>query len=193
MLGILAGILGGIFNRSIIKGMEYGRRLPLPMPLRIGLAGLISGIVVAWLPPFFQDNAGLRELLIAGQFTWQTTALVFVAQFCLTILAYSAGAPGGLFAPALVLGSALGYLVGIAEVALIGSESPYTFALAGMGAFFTAVVRVPITAIVIIFEMTADFNLVLPLMIASAVAYIVAESFSQGSLYEHLLVPAVSN
>lgn len=187
LLGILAGILGGIFNRSIIKGMEYGRRLPLPIPLRIGLAGLISGIVVAWLPPFFQDNAGLRELLIAGQFTWQTTALVFIAQFCLTILVYSAGAPGGLFAPALVLGSALGYLVGVAEVALIGSESPYTFALAGMGAFFTAVVRVPITAIVIIFEMTADFNLVLPLMIASAVAYIVAESVSQGSLYEHLL------
>lgn len=187
ILGILAGILGGIFNRSIIKGMKFGRSLPLSMPLRVGLAGLISGIVVAWLPPFFQDNAGLRELLIAGQFTWQTTALVFVAQFCLTILAYSSGAPGGLFAPALVLGSALGYLVGVAEVALISSESPYTFALAGMGAFFTAVVRVPVTAIVIIFEMTADFNLVLPLMISCAVAYIVAESVSQGSLYEHLL------
>ncbi|MDJ0591556.1 MAG: chloride channel protein [Pleurocapsa sp. MO_226.B13] len=187
LLGILAGILGGIFNRSIVRGMKFGRRLPLPRPLRIGLAGLISGIIVAWLPPFFQDNAGLRELLIAGQFTWQTTALIFVAQFCLTILAYSAGAPGGLFAPALVLGSALGYLVGVAEVAVVSTESPYTFALAGMGAFFTAVVRVPITAIVIIFEMTADFNLVLPLMISSAVAYIVAESVSQGSLYEHLL------
>ena len=187
LLGILAGVLGGIFNRAIIQGMKFGRRLPLPMPLRIGLAGLISGTVVAWLPPFFQDNAGLRELLIAGQFTWQTTALVFMAQFCLTIIAYSAGAPGGVFAPALVLGSALGYLVGVAEVALISSESPYTFALAGMGAFFTAVVRVPVTAIVIIFEMTADFNLVLPLMIACAVAYIVAESVSPGSLYEHLL------
>ena len=187
ILGIAAGILGGIFNRSIIRGMKFSRSLPIPMPIRIGFAGLISGMVVAWLPPFFQDNAGLRELLIAGQFTWQTTALVFVAQFCLTILAYSAGTPGGLFAPALVLGSALGYLVGIVEVALIGSESPYTFALAGMGAFFTAVVRVPITAIVIIFEMTADFNLVLPLMIASATAYIFAESVSQGSLYEHLL------
>ena len=187
LLGIAAGILGGIFNRSIIKGMKLSRSLPIPMPIRIGLAGLISGTVVAWLPPFFQDNAGLRELLIAGQFTWQTTALVFIAQFCLTILAYSAGTPGGLFAPALVLGSALGYLVGVAEVALISSESPYTFALAGMGAFFTAVVRVPITAIVIIFEMTADFNLVLPLMISAAVAYIVAESVSQGSLYEHLL------
>ena len=187
MLGILAGILGGIFNLAIIRGMKFSRSLPLAMPLRIGLAGLISGTVVAWLPTFFQDNAGLRKLLIAGQFSWQTTALVFVAQFCLTILAYAAGAPGGLFAPALVLGSALGYLVGVAEVALISSESPYTFALAGMGAFFTAVVRVPVTAIVIIFEMTADFNLVLPLMIVCAVAYIVAESVSKGSIYEHLL------
>ena len=187
VLGILAGILGGIFNRSIIRGMKFGRALPLSMPLRIGLAGLISGSIIAWLPPFFQDNAGLREMLIAGQFDWQTTALVFVAQFCLTILAYSSGAPGGLFAPALVLGAALGYLVGLTEVALISSESAYTFALAGMGAFFTAVIRVPVTAIIIVFEMTADFNLVLPLMISCAVTYIVAESVAKGSLYEHLL------
>ena len=187
LLGILAGVLGGIFNNSIIKGMKFGRKLPLAVPFRIGLAGLISGTVIAWLPSFFQDSAGLRELLIAGQFNWQTTALVFIAQFFLTILAYSSGAPGGLFSPALILGSALGYLVGLAEVALIGSESPYTFALAGMGAFFTAVVRVPVTAIVIVFEMTADFNLVLPLMITCAVSYIVAESVSQGSLYQHLL------
>ena len=187
LLGILAGILGGIFNRSIIRGMKFSRGLPLSMPLRIGLAGLISGMAISWLPSFFQDNTGLRELLIAGQLTWQTTALVFIVQFGLTILAYSSGAPGGLFAPALVLGSALGYLVGVAEVSLIGTESPYTFALAGMGAFFTAVVRVPVTAIVIVFEMTADFNLVLPLMISCAIAYIVAESFSAGSLYEHLL------
>lgn len=187
VLGILAGVLGGIFNRGIIRGMKFSRTFPFPIPIQIGLAGLISGTVIAWLPPFFQDNAGLRELLIAGQFSWQTTAIVFVAQFCLTILAYSAGAPGGLFAPALVLGSALGYLVGLTEVALISSESPYTFALTGMGAFFTSVVRVPVTAIIIVFEMTADFNLVLPLMITCAVAYIVAESVSKGSLYEHLL------
>ena len=187
VLGILAGIFGGIFNRSVIGGMKFSRGLPISMPLRIGLAGLISGTAIAWLPDFFQDNTGLREMLIAGELSWQYTALVFATQFCLTILAYSSGAPGGLFAPALVLGSALGYLVGVAEVALIGTESPYTFALAGMGAFFTAVVRVPVTAIVIVFEMTADFNLVLPLMISCAIAYLVAESVSQGSLYEHLL------
>ncbi|WP_036478848.1 chloride channel protein, partial [Myxosarcina sp. GI1] len=187
LLGFLAGILGGIFNRCIIRGMKFNRNLAIPRPLKIGLAGLISGIVVAFLPPFFMDNAGLREFLIAGELSWQLTALVFVAQFFLAIVAYSSGAPGGLFSPALVLGSALGYIVGTFEVTLLGTESPYTFALAGMGAFFTAVVRVPVTSIVIIFEMTADFNLVLPLMIVSATAYIVAESVSAGSLYEHLL------
>ena len=187
LLGILAGILGGLFNQGIIRGMKFNRNLPIPMPLRIGLAGLISGAIVAFFPPFFRDNAGLREFVITGGLSWQITTLVFVTQFFLTLLAYSSGAPGGLFAPALVLGSALGFLVGTFEVALIGSESPYTFALAGMGAFFTAVVRVPVTAIVIVFEMTADFNLVLPLMISTAIAYIVAESVARGSLYEHLL------
>ena len=187
LLGILAGVLGGLFNRSIIRGMKFSRSLPISMPLRIGLAGLMSGLIVGFLPPFFRDNAGLREFLLSGELSWQTTAIILVAQFFLTILAYSSGAPGGLFAPTLVLGSALGYLVGTLEVFLNSAGSPYTFALAGMGAFFTAVVRVPITAIVIIFEMTADFNLVLPLMIVSVVSYIVAESVSSGSLYEHLL------
>ncbi len=186
-LGIAAGILGGLFNRGIVKGTNFNRSLPISIPLRIGFAGLISGTIVSFLPDFFRDNAGLREFLIAGELSWETTAIVFVAHFCLTIIAYSSGAPGGLFAPALMLGSALGYLVGTAEIVLIGSESPYTFALAGMGAFFTAVVRVPVTAIVIVFEMTTDFNLVLPLMISCAVAYIVAESVFKGSIYQHLL------
>jgi CIC family chloride channel protein len=187
LLGIAAGFLGALFNRGIVQGMKLNRKLGISLPLRIGFAGLISGTIVSFLPEFFRDNAGLRDFLIAGELSWSTTAIVFVAHFCLTILAYSSGAPGGLFAPALVLGSALGYLVGTLEVFLIGSESPYTFALAGMGAFFTGVVRVPVTAIVIVFEMTADFNLVLPLMISCAIAFLVAESVFKGSIYQHLL------
>ena len=157
------------------------------MPWRVGLTGLISGTIIAYLPSFFYDNTGLRGFLIAGELNWQNIALAFVAHSLLTIMAYSAGAPGGLFAPALVLGLALGDLVGIVESYLYGNEYSYLFGLAGMGAFFTAVVRVPVTAIVIVFEMTADFNVVLPLMISSAIAYIVAESFFPGSLYEHIL------
>ena len=188
VLGILAGVLGAFFNRGILLSLNFNRHLTLPMPLRIGLAGLISGVIVALLPPFFQNNAGIREFLVTSETgDWQTTAEVFVAQFFLTLLAYGSGAPGGVFAPALVLGTALGYLCGNAEVAILGIGYPQTYALVGMGAFFTAVARVPVTAIVIVFEITADFRLVLPLMVCSAVAYLVGEAVFRGSLYQHLL------
>ncbi|RMF21133.1 MAG: CBS domain-containing protein, partial [Cyanobacteria bacterium J083] len=187
ILGITSGLLGGLFNRGIIFSFNLSRRLHLNLAWRIGIVGLVSGTVIAFLPPVFQNNAGLRDSLISGSTSWQIIAIAFIVHFVLTLLAYGSGAPGGVFAPALVLGAALGYLVGTAEIFLLGSGSQYTLALAGMGAFFTAVVRVPVTAIVIVFEMNADFNLVLPLMIASAVAYIVAESVSKGSLYQHLL------
>ena len=187
LLGILAGVLGGLFNRGVMFGLEMNRRLGWSLPWRIGLAGLVSGLIVAFLPPFFQNNAGLRESLITGEMDWQTTAMAFVAHFFLTMLASGSGAPGGLFAPALVLGSALGYLVGIEEVFFLGIDSASKYALIGMGAFFSAVVRVPVTAIVIVFELTTDFNLVLPLMVVSIVAYLVGEVVSHGSIYDDLL------
>ncbi|MBR8827246.1 MAG: chloride channel protein [Gomphosphaeria aponina SAG 52.96 = DSM 107014] len=187
ILGIAAGIFGALFNRGILFSLQVNRRLNLPMSLRIGMAGLISGLIISFLPSVFNNNAGLRDFLMSSEAGWQTTAIAFVAHFFLSILAAGTGAPGGLFVPALILGAALGDLVGTAQVYLLGINAKYTYVLAGMGAFFTAVVRAPFTAIIIVFEMTADFNLVLPLMIGAAVAYFVAESFSSGSLDEHIL------
>ena len=187
LLGISAGLLGVFFNRGILWSLRFYQNLSWPLPLRIAVAGLISGSIVAALPPFFRDNAGLRDFLITGEGGWQMTAIALVAYFCLTLIAYGSGAPGGLFSPALVIGSALGYIIGVGEVSLMEIGSANTYALAGMGAMFTAVVRVPVTAIVIIFELTANFELVLPLMISCATAYLVAEGLSQGSLYQELL------
>lgn len=186
-LGILAGLFGGLFNRAVMFFLALYRQLGLPLSLRIGLAGLISGLVMSILPPFFQNNAGLRDFLIAGDAGWRTVAIAFFVHFALTPLAYGSGAPGGLFAPGLVMGSALGYLVGVVAVSILGFGSIGTFSFAGMGAFFTGVVRVPITAIIIVFEITSDFNLVLPLMVTCAVSYVVAESVYPGSIYQHLL------
>ena len=192
MLGVLAGLLGALFNRGILTSLTLYRRLSLSLPARVGLAGLVSGVIVALLPLSFRDNTGLREILITGEASWSVAAIAFLAQFILTLVAYGSGAPGGLFAPALTLGSALGYLVGVCGhnmLATIGlqSGSPITYALAGMGTFFCAVARVPVTAIVIVFEMTTNFNLVLPLMIGSVTAYLIAEQVEPGSLYDRLL------
>ncbi|MER3491939.1 MAG: chloride channel protein [Mastigocladus sp. ERB_26_2] len=187
VLGVLAGLLAALFNRGLIESIKIYRRLHISLPLRVALAGFISGIVIAFLPPSFRDNTGLREFVIAGQANAPIAVIAFLVQFLLTLVAFGSGAPGGLFAPSLILGSCLGYIVGVVEFQLFGLGSPTTYALAGMGAFFSAVSKVPITAIVIVFEMTTDFNLVLPLMIGSVTSYLVADKLMPGSLYTKLL------
>ena len=187
-LGIISGLLSALFCRGIFASLRFYRRVVrLSLPLGIGLAGMVSGGIVALLPDFFRDNTGLREFLITGEASAQNAAIAFIAQFVLTLIAFGSGAPGGLFAPSLILGSALGYLVGLFENSVAGYGSPITYALAGMGAFFGAVSKAPITAIVIVFEMTTDFNLVLPLMIASVTSYLVAETVAPGSIYDQIL------
>ncbi|PSB32231.1 chloride channel protein [Chlorogloea sp. CCALA 695] len=187
ILGILAGLLGSLFNQGIITSLKLYQRLHISLPLRIALAGSVSGIAVSLLPHEFHDNTGLREFMLTGEARPYVAAIAFVAQFLLTVVAAGSGAPGGVFAPSLIMGSALGYLVGVVEYNLTGMSPPITYALAGMGAFFSVVSKVPLTAIAIVFEMTTDFNLVLPLMIGSVTSYLIAEKIAPGSLYDKLL------
>ncbi|MFB2976388.1 chloride channel protein [Microseira sp. BLCC-F43] len=188
LLGVACGLLGALFCQGIFASLKfYQRMVRLSLPFRVGLAGMVSGAIVALLPVFFRDNTGMREFLLAGEASPQLAAIAFVAQFGLTLIAFGSGAPGGLFAPSLMLGSALGYLVGLLETNMVGYGAPTTYALAGMGAFFGAVSKAPITAIAIVFEMTTDFNLLLPLMIGSVTSYLVADAITSGSIYDRIL------
>jgi Chloride channel protein EriC len=189
LLGILAGLFAALFNRGILATLRFSRQqVRLGLSVKIGLAGLISGLTAAVLPAVFRDATNLQVFLTMGTASWQMTIGAFVFQFVFTLVACSAETPGGLFIPSLILGAALGHLVGMAENTLLaGQGQPVLYALTGMGAFFGAVAKVPVTAIIIVFEMTTNFNLVLPLMIGSVTAYLVAERFAPGSLYTHLL------
>ncbi|MGB3190114.1 MAG: chloride channel protein [Limnoraphis sp.] len=188
LIGILAGLLSALFNHSILASLNfYDTKLNLRLPLKVALAGLISGIIFAILPDIFMNKSGLQELLGTGQEDLNTALLAFVGYFILTVIAYGSGAPGGLFAPCLILGAALGCIIGILAQFTVGSVVLTTYALVGMGAFFSGAIRVPITAIAIIAEMNLDLNLILPLMISSVTAYLVGEAISPGSLYDRLL------
>ena len=201
LLGLLAGGLGALLSEGIFWSLALYRRSGLSLPLKMALAGWVSGSIAMMLPATFRDSTSLQDYVTMGEAGWPVTLLTFGVKFLLTIVAFGSGAPGGIFAPALILGSALGYLVGISALALEqsigvaigippGVGSSTTYALAGMGAFFSGVTRVPITAIVIVFEITTDFNLVLPLMIGSVVASLVADRIGHhhnGSIYSRLL------
>jgi CIC family chloride channel protein len=189
LLGLLAGIVGSGFNEAILRSAKwqtkiFGKRYIL----RIALAGLICGLVIALLPSSFRDFAGIRQLIFEDR-SWRFATVALVSNFFLTALAYGAGSPGGLFAPSLTIGAALGYLLGLAEMVVFpaATHSPTALALAGMGAVFAAVARVPITATVIVFEMTTDFNLLLPLMVSSIMAFLIGEKLAPGSIYDRLL------
>jgi chloride channel protein, CIC family len=188
LLGILAGGFGVLFNRGVLLSLRFYRQFfHVALPWRVGLAGLVTGIALAALPIVFRDNAGLRYLLLSGKADWQMVATIFWVKFGLIIFVTGSGAPGGLLIPSMTMGSALGYLVGTFGHHVLSVGSPSTYAFVGMAAFFCAVSRVPITAVILVFEMTSDFNLVLPLMIGVVTAYLVAERLETGSLYDRLL------
>jgi len=117
-----------------------------------------------------------------------TTVLVLGGlKFAATVFSYSSGGAGGVFAPTLFVGAMVGAALGWVEHYALGHSQVGEFALVGMGAVFAGVIRAPITSVLIIFEMTGGYGLVLPLMIANAIAYVLAKKFDPTSLYDALL------
>ncbi|MDZ4833334.1 MAG: chloride channel protein [Candidatus Melainabacteria bacterium] len=188
-LGMIAGVSASLFNKLILAAMTFNRdKLKLPTTVSCGLAGLLTGLVVMNLNEIYWNYAGLRALVLQSGTDISIIGTAFVMQLILTIIAYGLNAPGGLFAPSLMLGACLGHLVALLEIQLTGTGHVGTMAIVGMGAYFCAVARVPMTAVVIVFEMTQDFNVVLPLMVCCVVSYLVAERLDPGSLYDRLLL-----
>jgi CIC family chloride channel protein len=123
-----------------------------------------------------------------------TMPVLFMAAFCVlklaaTVCSYSSGGSGGIFAPALFMGAMLGGSVGYLDVTIFhhSSDAIGAFAVVGMGAVFAGIVRAPMTSVLIVFEMTGGYGLVLPLMIANMSAFALARYWRHTPVYEALL------
>lgn len=195
-LGLAAGAIGHLFTRGLLllRG-RFASRSFLPRWAQPALGGLGTGAVAALALGLFgaQGIAGggyetLTEAL-RGDVSIRLMAVLFVAKFAATIFSYSSGGAGGIFAPSLFVGAMLGGLFGLVDRHALGHPDAQigAFALVGMGAFFSAVIRAPITSILIIFEMTGSYRLVLPLMVANALAYSAARALHRTPIYEALL------
>ena len=174
--------MGAFLCRGILASLGWTKRRAISLPLKMAIAGAISGLTVSFLPEAFWNYSWLREGLLLTDTTAWLKLVVFGGNFALTLIAFSSGAPGGLFAPSLVLGAVLGSWVGWLGELCFGVDITATYSLVGMGALFGAVSRVPMTAIAIVFEMTAVFNVVLPLMIGVVIPYLIADRLDPGFL-----------
>ena len=189
-LGVVAGLLGVAFNRGLVRSLDLFERLrQWPSWMTGGLVGLAVGAVALFAPIAVGGGNRLLERTLAGELSLITLGGFFVLRFALTMLSYGCGAPGGIFAPLLVLGSEIGLGVGAVAGQFVPEavSHPHLFAVVGMAAYFTAIVRAPLTGIVLMVEMTGNYSLVLPLLVACLTAYGVADFLGDRPVYEALL------
>lgn len=195
-LGVTAAVVAVVFTEALLGVRAwYRRRTAFPRWLQPASGALVTaGLAVAALAGFHSQGVtgggyGLLAQALAGNVPLQILLVLGAMKLVATVMSYSSGGAGGIFAPSLFLGGMLGGAIGYADVALFGdpASTVASFALVGMGAVFAGVVRAPITSVLIIIEMTNGYSLILPLMIANMSAYALARSWRPVPIYEALL------
>ncbi|PIP80555.1 MAG: H(+)/Cl(-) exchange transporter ClcA [Gammaproteobacteria bacterium CG22_combo_CG10-13_8_21_14_all_40_8] len=192
IMGAVIGIAGALLNRGIILGLKWMDALkenPKYIYSFIAFLGFFIGILNFFQPDLIGNNYQLVKQSLGGSIAIQGLALIILIRFFFSIVCFCSGVPGGIFAPMIVLGTLLGLWCGhlAAIVAPEITQNPYPFAIAGMGALFAATVQAPITGIVLVVEMTSNYSLIVPIMIACVGADILAHELGTRPLYSVLL------
>jgi CIC family chloride channel protein len=190
LLGIASGLLGILFNRSLLSTIEIYSRLPARFVIPVAaITGGMIGLIGWFSPLVIGSGHSMAEAALKGDVLLTAIPMFFAIRFLLTMTSYATGAPGGIFAPLLVLGALIGLTVGqiahhyFPDIVPI----PAVFAVVGMAAYFTAIVRAPLTGIMLIVEMTGNYSQMLPLLVSCFCAYAVTEYVKDLPIYEALL------
>ncbi|MFF4369296.1 ClC family H(+)/Cl(-) exchange transporter [Streptomyces sp. NPDC001594] len=190
LFGVAAGALGAAYSRMVIRLLEASDRLArVPVPLRAAAIGAMVGALTAADPLLTGGGDTLTRRLLTGTGVAAPALAVFLAvRFMTGPLSYAAATPGGLFAPLLALGALWGSLAQVLTAPLLPADTagPAAFAVVGMAALFTGVVRAPITGIVLVTEMTGGVPLMLPLLIACFAAAFTADRMGSEPIYDTL-------
>ena len=190
VLGILTGLLGVLFNKSLLGTLNIFGQLKGKWALIPALgAGALTGLISWYYPLAVGGGTQLSEQILEGKLALSIIPVLFFLRLLLTSMSYGSGVAGGIFAPLLVLGAMIGLALGkVANtISPLLVPIPAVFAVVGMAAYFTAIVRAPLTGILLIVEMTGNYSLMLPLLMACFFAYVTAEIFKDMPIYEALL------
>jgi chloride channel protein, CIC family len=197
LLGILAALVSITFTDSLL-GLRalFKRWTAVPKWIHPAVGGLATGAMAVLALYWFHLNgiAGdpykTLELALTGTMPVLVMAVFCVLKLAATVSSYSSGGSGGIFAPSLFMGAMLGGAVGYLDVTVFHhpADAIGAFAVVGMGAVFAGIVRAPMTSILIVFEMTGGYGLVLPLMIANMTAFVLARYLRPIPIYEALLM-----
>ena len=185
-LGALAGLLTPRFLQLIALFKGWFQRAAPPLPLRLASGGLLVGLLSIRVPEVYGNGYSVVNSLLHQPWLWSTVLTVLLFKVLATALTAGSGAVGGVFTPTLFVGAAVGNLFAQAVHALWPglAASPYAYSMVGMGACLAAATGAPLMAIFMIFEMTLNYQIMLPLMLACVFAYFVVRGVGGASMYE---------
>ncbi|EOV6249134.1 TPA: H(+)/Cl(-) exchange transporter ClcA [Vibrio parahaemolyticus] len=199
LLGALFGVFGVIFNKLITVAQDSFVAIHKNDRKRYLITGSILGgvfgLLLLYVPQLTGGGIALIPDVTTGNYSISILVLLFIGRVVTTLLCFGSGAPGGIFAPMLALGTLFGYAFGASADVLLPTLDiePGVFAIAGMGALFAATVRAPITGILLVIEMTNNYYLILPLIITCLGAVIVAQLLGGQPIYSQLLHRTLKN
>lgn len=184
VLGLCCGLVAPWFVR-LLRGSEWiAERINAPVYMKMCVGGLIVGALAVFQPEVCGNGYSAVTAVLNGKWLWQTLAIIFIFKILATAATFGSGAVGGVFTPTLFVGASLGFLLGdMAHVFAHLPLNPSAFALVAMGAFLAATTHAPIMAIIMIFELTLDYEIILPLMLACVTAYYTSLSVDRRSIY----------
>jgi chloride channel protein, CIC family len=191
---IVLGLIGGLLSAGFTSALTALRPRMKALPqwshyLQPCLAGLLVGAIgVFGAPQVMGAGYEAMDEAMHGHFTWQFVALLAVLKIVATALSFLSSTPGGMFAPALFIGAMLGTAVGGAAHALLPTLtwSPGTYALVGMGVLFAGFLRAPLTSVFMILEVSGNYAIILPVIVANTFSYLVARTLQPVALFDAL-------
>ncbi|MCW5983553.1 MAG: chloride channel protein [Bryobacteraceae bacterium] len=187
----LIGVAGGLLAVAFMKTIAVLRRRLRALPrwtryVQPGVAGLLVGVAGLWLPDVMGAGYEGIDRALHNAFGWKMLLALGLVKIAVTLLCFSAGTPGGMFAPTLFAGAMIGGALGsLAQtVALFPTSSTDAYVLVGMGTFFAGVFRAPMTSVFMVFEVSANYVIILPVLIANTIAYALARSMQRTPFFE---------
>lgn len=177
----LVGVVGGLLSAAFVKLVERLRKRAAVPPSKMIYgqslgAGMFVGLIGLWLPEVMGAGYGAIGSAMHDRFSWDRLLILGVVKMMVTLFCFSAGTPGGMFAPTLFTGAMIGGGIGglAARFLPVPISAPSAYVLVGMGTFFAGVFRAPMTSIFMVFEVSASYVIILPVMIANTIAYLIS-------------------
>ncbi|MGS1110882.1 ClcB-like voltage-gated chloride channel protein [Achromobacter anxifer] len=185
-LGVIAGLAAPQFLRFLDTARAAFGRVPAPLWVRMALGGLIVGALSVVNPEVWGNGYSVVNSMLHTQWAWQAVAAILLLKTLATAASVGSGAVGGVFTPTLFVGAALGALYGTGLQALFPAgdlSAVSSYAVVGMGALLAATTYAPLMSILMIFEMTLSYEVMLPLMLACITGYVIAHRIRPDSVY----------